>query len=144
MLLKLFLLATSLLPYSITLHNTSEDPVMFVINGYKNSSTQERGEIARHTIPGASATRPSGSSKDITLPDDICIDKVEVWSEDGDHQLFPDGLYLVHPEGCKNNSTHVNHLTYCAPQSRSSNLFYTKTTDDYNTVFNATCGSHDN
>jgi hypothetical protein len=142
MLLSIIFLATSLLPYSITLHNTSEDPVTFVIDGY-TGTTQERGEIARHTIPGATATRPSGSSKAITLPDDTCIDKVEVWSEDGDHQLFPDGLYLVHPEGCK-NSSHVNHLTYCTPASRSSNLFYTKTTDDYDVVFNATCGSHDN
>src|SRR5262245_43503208 len=115
----LMLLATSLLPYSITLHNTSEDPVAFVIHGYTRT-TQNRGEIARHTLPGATATRPSGSSKTISIPDDTCIDKAEVWSEDGDHQVFPDGLYLVHPEGCKRPNEHINHLTYCTPLSRSS------------------------
>jgi hypothetical protein len=140
MLLTLFLLTTSLLPYSVTLHNTSEDPVTFVFNGY-TSSTQERGEIARHTVPGTPYTRPSGSAKTIILDNETCIAKVEVWSADGDHQLFPDGLYLIHPEGC-NSTDHINHITYCAPPSRSSNLFYTKTSDDYNSKFNEICGSH--
>lgn len=142
MLLTFFLLTTSLFPYSITLHNTSEDPATFVIDGY-TGTTQNRGEIARHTISGATAMRPSGSSKTITIPDDTCLDKVEVWSEDGDHQLFPDGLYLIHPEGC-NGTDHIHHISYCTPEGRSSTLFYTKTSDDYNSKFNEICGSHNN
>lgn len=131
------LTASSAAAYSITLHNHSDDPVTFIF-------FDRSGEIARETVPGSDMSHPSGFTKPITLDDATCIAKVEAWSTDEPpHQVFPDGLFLVHPEGCK-NSSYIDHIGFCAPQGRSSVLFYTKTPSNYEAQYRTICGEHNN